>query len=330
MRNIHKAMIAATTTVAALLAAPAAHSYASDAPAAAALTPTASGVSGGILFGGDQGLMHEAGNIGRKLGIVRVYDHIGNTFPLPGYDNIMAAGSTLLISLDSTTQSYTSIANGKYDNQILTFLKSVNASAIKYNLNAIYISFEHEPDNPKHTTFGTPAQFIQAWDHVHQLAASAGLDWNNGGRLHWVWIMIRTSFDNSYASQFWPGSNEVDVVGIDGYNSPGCSGNKPPATPADIFGPALAFASANGDMPVFISEWASTNDPSGGQAAFIASMQSYVTADPDIDAAMYWDTQDVTKTGAPGGCSYVINANPASVQAMYTLATSPQMQGYLN
>ena len=56
-------------------------------------------------------------------------------------------------------------------------------SAVKYHLPAIYVTFEHEADVlTHHRALGTPAQFIQAWDHIHQLAAAAHLNWNDGGR----------------------------------------------------------------------------------------------------------------------------------------------------
>ncbi|HEY2579888.1 MAG TPA: hypothetical protein VGI74_26545, partial [Streptosporangiaceae bacterium] len=214
-------------------------------------------------------------------------------------------------------------AAGTQDAAITTFLTAVNQAAIHYNLPAIYVSFEHEPDSKQHQVNGTPTQFIAAWDHVRQLAAQDGLNWNDGGRLHWAWIMIRTSFDNHWASEFWPGNTNVDIIAIDGYNDPGCSGGKPNETPTTVFGPALAFDAANASPPVFISEWGSTDNPTGTQATYVNQMQSYIAANPVIAAALYWDT------GNPG-CQYSINANPAAVSAMTTLGQSALMQGHLS
>ena len=83
----------------------------------------------------------------------------------------MAGGSTLLVSIDSTRASYAQIAAGDQDGYLRAFLRAVDQAALRYHLGAIYISFEHEPDGPQHAQLGSPAQFVQAWDHVHQLAA---------------------------------------------------------------------------------------------------------------------------------------------------------------
>ncbi|HEY2578597.1 MAG TPA: hypothetical protein VGI74_20025, partial [Streptosporangiaceae bacterium] len=100
----------------------------------------AAGTTGGVLFGGDQNLVHEEGQLGRSLSVVRVYDHIGEPFPLKVDTTLMASGHTLLLSLDSAGQSYASIAAGTQDAAITTFLTAVNQAAIHYNLPAIYVS----------------------------------------------------------------------------------------------------------------------------------------------------------------------------------------------
>ena len=54
-------------------------------------------------------------------------------------------------------------AAGQEDASIRSFLESVNQSAIRYHLPAIYVTFEHEANVPAHHQgLGTPAQVIQA------------------------------------------------------------------------------------------------------------------------------------------------------------------------
>src|SRR5215469_902565 len=193
-----------------------------------------SDVTAGALFGGNAALVPEEAALGRRLAIIRVYYHIGETFPQPMNRKYMAEGSTLLVSLDTTVAlngpSYAAIAAGREDSFISSFLRSVNRAAVHYHLGAIYISFEHEADDPHHLLLGSPAQFDQAWDHVHQLAVDQHLDWNQGGRLHWVLILLHNAYNTgsshltatSWAGQFWPGPSEVDAVAADGYNSYSC------------------------------------------------------------------------------------------------------------
>lgn len=277
---------------------------------------------GAALFGGTDPLVGEQGALGRTLAIVRVYYHIGDAFPTPEDQAHMAAGSTLLVSLDSTGTSYASIAAGDKDGAILSFLRAVNQAAVRYHLSAIYVSFQHEPDNSLASGLGSPAEFVQAWDHVRQLAASAHLNWQNGGRLHWVLIIIHSTFASGAAISFWPGAGEVDVVAVDGYNSYRCKSSlqSQAQTPARLFDPALSFAASHGGLPVFIAEWGSDTVQPAEQTTFIQQMQSYVAGNPQIAAALYWDE------GGPN-CNYAIDNNSAALSALAAMGHSSAMQG---
>ncbi len=296
-----------------------------------------SGVTGGALFGGTTALARQEEQLGRRLAVVRVYYQIGQAFPKPANRQPMAAGSTLLVSLDTTPSSghsYESIASGRYDAAIGSFLKAVNQAAVQYHLGAIYICFEHEADNAsRHRGLGSPAQFVAAWDHVHQLAVSAHLDWNDGGRLHWVWILTHFAFLSGRATSFWPGRNEVDVVAADGYNTSTCRHAMPGSsivaqgsqvtTPAELFGSVLGFAHAHGGLPVFISEWASVPYASSSiQPGFIRQMEAYVTANREIAAALYWSGH-----GQGNGCNYTLGNHPGSLAALAAMGRSPGLQG---
>ena len=295
------------------------HSRSSSRVHAAGMT----GVMGSsALFGGTGTLVQQEPKLGRMLAIVRVYDHIGQPFPGPVNSRLMARGSTLLVSMDSTGTSFAAIAAGHQDAAIRTFLESVNQAAVSYHLAAIYICFEHEPDSPQHRVLGSPAEFAQAWDHVHSIAASAHLDWNDGGRLHWVFIMIHSTYAHQWADRYWPGNGEVDVVAVDGYNSSTCGNSVQPAivTPDWLFDPTLRYAVAHGGLPVFISEWGSDTSPAGVQSAFIRRMQSYVAAHSVIRAALYWDYYGPR-------CNYIVDNQPASLAALAAMGHSTALQG---
>jgi hypothetical protein len=308
-------------------------------------TGNRSGVMGGALFGGTTTLAAEQGHIGRKLAFVRVYYRLGESFPRAVDRRLMAQGSTLLVSLDTVPggATYASIAAGQHDAEISAFLKAVNQAAIRYHLGAIYFCFEHEANGRKHHVgLGSPGQFIEAWDHVHQLAASARLDWNQGGRIHWVFIMTHEGFVPLNGRPRWaarrlasptayfPGKNEVDIIGADGYDSYGCKANTQGAglsthwshtTPASVFDPVLAFAHANGDLPVFIAEWGSTPFPASRQSTFIKQMQKFVAGNREIAAVSYWNTHGPH-------CTYNIDNYSGSVAAMAAMGRSPALQGH--
>lgn len=282
-----------------------------------------SGVIGGALFGGTRMLAADSAALGRKPAIIRVYYTFGEAFPKPWQAPVMAQGSTLLISLDtfSPGPTYDSIAAGHYDGYILTFLKAVNSNAVKYRLGAIYMAFEHEVNFPTHHQgLGTPAEFVRAWDHIHQLAASAGLNWNQGGQLHWVLILSHLTYaNNTSVAQYWPGAKEVDIVGADGYDGFGC-GSPRPTTPLAVFGPVVAWAHTHGNFPVFLAEWGASNGNVPAQTTYIQQMQAFVTDNPEVAAALYWDSAVVS-------CSYVVSGQ--SLAALAAMGHSAALQGHI-
>lgn len=302
-----------------------------------------SGVGGGALFGGDVPLLSVQSQLGRRLAIVRDYYSIGEMFPDQQDRNLMAGGTTLLVSLDSVPgqgPSYASIAAGQHDQAILTFLHQVEQAAVTYRLGAIYVAFEHEADAPAHSVLGPPSEFIAAWDHIHQLAASAHLNWNTGGRLHWALILMSVAYRSAghwlpraVAPDYWPGAGEVDIVAADGYNAAGCRSARPGSnmvasgnqvsSPSTLFGSVISFAQAHGGLPVFIAEWGTVPYTSPAiQPSYISQMGAYVSAHPEIAAALYWNSH-----GQGNGCDYSLDSHPASVAALAAMGRSAALQG---
>ena len=303
-----------------------------------------SGVGGGALFGGDVPLVSVQGELGRRLAIVRDYYRIGEMFPDQQDRQLMAAGTTMLVSLDSVPgqgPSYASIAAGQHDQAILTFLHQVEQAAVSYRLGAIYVAFEHEADGPQHAKLGPPSEFIAAWDHIHQLAASAHLNWSTGGRLHWTLILMSVAYRSAgkawdpraVAPDYWPGAGEVDIVAADGYNAAGCRSARPGSnlvasgsqisSPSTLFGPVISFARAHGGLPVFIAEWGTVPYTSPAmQPDYINQMRAYVTANPEIAAALYWNSH-----GQGNGCDYSLDSHPAAVAALAAMGRSAGLQG---
>ena len=291
-----------------------------------------SGVTGGALFGGTVPLLAEQGHLGRKLAIVRVYYMIGKKFNTPKIDQAMAAGTTVLASLDvphSRGITYASITAGRQDKQIRAWLTEAEQEAVADNVSAVYVSFEHEANNPPNHVLGTPAQFQAAWRHIHSLAARAHLNAATGGRLHWAMILMhmayfpasqrpRWSLRAGFASDYFPGTANVDVIAADGYNRGGCrrhrstTPTKPSVTPGSMFDPVLTFARTHGGLPVFIAEWASAfySAAPAWQVHYIGQMKAYVLANPRIAAVMYWDDVGFN------GCKFPVTGHPLSVTAL--------------
>jgi len=58
-----------------------------------------------------------------------------------------------------------------------------------------------------------PSQFVQAWQHVHDIFTKLGVT-----NVTWVWSPNVEYGGSIPLSELYPGSNYVDWVGIDGYN----------------------------------------------------------------------------------------------------------------
>jgi len=299
---------------------------------AAAKSPggSRSGVAGGVLFGGNADVLRVDGQLGRKLAIVREYFRIGNNFPWPADRAIMAKGTTILASLDAGRYDYASIAAGHEDAKIISFLRSLNKSAVAYHLGAIYVSFEHEASAAGHRALGSPAEFVKAWDRVHALAAAAHLDWNQGGRLHWVLILswrtylprkVRTRWQlkSGFASQYFAGRNEVDIVAADGYDTRRCTPPAQSANPRYLFDPLVSFAHSRG-LPVFISEWGA-NARDAVQPSFVRGMKAFVTHHPAVAAALYWSGR------GRSSCNFTLKGN--GISALAAMGRSSGLGGHI-
>lgn len=301
-------------------------------PAGAGTTTSGrSGVVGGALFGGNAQVVRYQARLGRKLAIVRTYFRIGESFPWPADRTLMSRGSTLLASLDGTNIPYASIVAGHHDAQIRAFLRSLNQSAVHYHLGAIYITYQHEASSHHHRSLGTPAEFVKAWDHIHRIAASAHLNWNQGGRLHWVLILswrtylprsVRTPWQmrSGFASQYWPGPNEVDIVAADGYDTVGCSLPAQSGHPNYLFDSVVSFARTHGNLPVFISEFGA-NAKASVQPNFVNGMKAFVAANHRVAAVLYWGGR------GRASCNFSLQSN--GITALAGMGRSPALAGHI-
>lgn len=296
----------------------------------AAPTSAGAGSTSTAMFGGEIVVAQAFAKAGHPVAIARYYGLIGQKFSSPKWDAVMAQGSTLDASLDlAPGQTYAQVAAGTYDSMILPWLQAANAAAVAHNFKVMWIDFQHEANGHQQVSLGTPGQFVQAWDHIHALAASAGLNVQQGGRLKWVLILTHRAYyppskycsDCGTAAAFFPGTSAVDAIGADGYSRLGCtngmtgyaSGNQY-VQPTALFGAALSFAQAN-SLPLIIAEFGADayQDPSV-QAGFITAMQNWVVANPRVIVASYWNGPASATT-----CYYDIFQYPKSVAALTTM-----------
>ena len=119
----------------------------------------------------------------------------------------------------------------------------------------VAISFGHEMNGnwyPWGTSQATPAEFVAAWRHIHDLFAAAGAT-----NVIWVWNPnIVNPMPDVELAPYWPGDAYVDWVGITGYFP-----TTGPDTFAGVYGPTMAEVRKFTSKPFIIAETAVQTGP---------------------------------------------------------------------
>jgi hypothetical protein len=136
-----------------------------------------------------------------------------------------------------------SIAAGEHDEYLRDW-----AYAVREHDGPIYLRLMHEMNGNWYPWAGDPVGFVKAWRHVVEVFAQVG-----AANAFWVWCVNTSDQPKGNAlEKYWPGSDYVDVIGIDGYN---CYGGWRPF--GRIIGPAYARVAALDDkLPIWICETA--------------------------------------------------------------------------
>jgi hypothetical protein len=161
--------------------------------------------------------------------------------------------------------SLANIINRHFDSYIWQF-----ALAAKAWGHPFFLRFAHEMNgnwypwgtgagNPNHNT---PAQFIAAWRHVHDIFKLAGAT-----NVIWVWC-VNTGYPGSTPiSQDYPGNAYVDWVALDGFNWGNTPGHHWQSL-AQVFGPIYSEVTKLTNKPLMIAETGSS-EVGGNKANWI-------------------------------------------------------------
>jgi hypothetical protein len=264
--------------------------------------------------------------LGRSFALVREYRRLDESFVNTRMTSLSNSGHALVISVRSMLKSgyvkYSTISSGKYDS---TFLKGFAA------LNALktrpFFIFQHEADSTAAKASCTSSsdsvcgpQFVQAWDHVYNLAKSHGYT-----RLIFAWTITSYGFNpqthvrNNY---YWPGTGYTDWIGVDAYNG-GCNQSWWGSF-HDMMNYSVTWIQAHAPakniiMPEFGATEGST---SGAKATWFNNIPSALTQTgyTMIKGVSYWNEAPGTK------CNFKINTSTSSYNAYKNLGLSAAMQ----
>lgn len=183
--------------------------------------------------------------VGKKPNMVGSYASWGDGFNAEGAKNVFADGGLLYVSWEPFKPGLDKIADGSQDAYITKFAASVRKTNVP-----VAISFGHEM-NGNWYAWGrdktTPADFVAAWRHIHDLFQNEGAT-----NVIWVWTPnVITPMPDVGLKQYYPGDAYVDWAGMIGYYA--LTG---PHTFGTLYGPTMDEIRTFTKKPFFIAETA--------------------------------------------------------------------------
>ena len=236
--------------------------------------------------------------------IVEYYQAFGTSFSAVNARLIAEVRARPLIQLDPVGVSMADIVAGKYDSYLRTY-----AAALKTFGHPVMISFGHEMNGNWYSwslPYTSPQEFVAAWRHIHRIINSAKVP-----RVVWTWDFnccfgknqIPKPYIISNPAAWYPGSDYVNWIGIDGYLE------KPGSFDA-MLGPSIALAHKLAPhKKVFIAETAVKPGPD--QAEIISEL--FEQARKNHLLAVVWF--DVNKRK-----QWRLEGNPVAVRAFHDAA----------
>ncbi len=181
--------------------------------------------------------------VGRQPNIVMSYSSWGEPFSISFAETARQHGATLLIDLDPTSASCSSIAAGQQDAFLESYAESVKAFG-----HPVIISFGHEMNGtwyPWGWTQTKPAVFVRAWRHVVDVFRRNGAD-----NVTWLWTINSVASYEGPIGDYWPGASYVTWVAFDAYYY------SPDDDFSGVFGPSIAALRRLTTKPILIGETA--------------------------------------------------------------------------
>jgi beta-mannanase len=158
---------------------------------------------------------------------------------------------------------------------------------------------------------GGPAKYVAAWRHVHDLFVKAGAT-----SVIWVWCINAGDVPGdawNHWTNYYPGDDYVDWVGIDAYNWGSSSSCCVWTAFADLVdAPYQDYAAKK---PILLPETASA-EVGGDKAAWINDMHQLIKAQyTDIKGVVWFDINKET--------DWRIASSPAALAAYKAMAQDP-------
>lgn len=254
-----------------------------------------------------------------RFDMVYRFHDLNDSFPTPDERALVADGRILHITIAPTffgstrLVTWPEITAGAFDRQLAAQARGVAALHVP-----VFVTFDHESDRPDRAQRGSPADFVAAWRHVHDLYERAGAH-----NAVWAWVVTGYPPFFQTARQIWPGNRYVDWIGWEAYNGSGCANNAITTAAYQSFGTvALKFyrwIHTNGPRygidaakPMMISEAGSViyDGAQDRTAQFYSGIPTVLARYPQIKAVTLWDRP------GNGACHYRFDNAPGVLSSV--------------
>jgi len=266
----------------------------------------------------------------RMPAIVMWYQEWGeyyNYFSSRCADNIWSRSAVPMITWEpwdgqvaDPAYKLSNIVRGDYDAYIRQYATDAKAWGHPF-----FLRFAHEMNGnwypwgvgPRNPNGNTPADYIAAWRHVHDIFTQVGAT-----NVRWVWSPNALSSNSPDAAATYPGDAYVDWIAMDGYNEgtdPG-AGDGGWTSLAALFGPTYDALTALTGKPLMIAETSSA-EAGGSKAAWITQglLTDVPTRLPRVRAVIWFDKNKEA--------DWRVNSSPAALAAYRSVVASPRYQG---
>jgi hypothetical protein len=270
--------------------------------------------------------------VGRQFGAARVFLFWDEAFPTTYHSWLASTGRTPLISVRAqrvagALVSWQAIADAAPGTALYTQITAW-ADKIKAYGVPVRFTFNHEPEAKDSVNNGTQAAYIAAWQKVVTIFRNRGVT-----NAKYLWIMTANAFrvgsnDRRLASKWYPGDAYVDELGTDIYNDFTCRSTSdspwfPLTTEIEKF---RQFGAAKPTKPMWLAEWASTEDPADPtrKGQWIAQVREALKAPAydQIIGVLYFHKN---RPGTP--CTWFVDSTPASLSAFTAMGADPVYSG---
>jgi Divergent InlB B-repeat domain len=265
------------------------------APAASSADAASANVPGtGALFGAyvrsssganfyDSATAFEA-KLGRPLAIVNKY-HTWSDTHYSDEAALVASGHLVMVSWHPTDGAgdgsmASKVSSGQYDSLI-----RAAADGLKPLGDKVLLRWDFEmTQSPGQTEYvGTPAEFIAAWRHMHDLFVQEGAT-----KVQWVWAPQSAGFNTDNAANYYPGDAYVDWI-----EASDVMGGHTFPTFAKLFAPMYTWASARGKpLMAWVGVPENPSDASWKANWFAGMRDTIKTSMPAIKGVIYYEAND--------------------------------------